>query len=66
MDKYKTCKDCPDRCVGCHSTCEGYISRCEERKDFLQKQRESKWKPTDHHTKVVIDFYKRKKKYRNL
>lgn len=62
IDKYKSCKDCPDRCVGCHSTCEGYISRCEERKDFLQKQRESRWVPTDHHIKASLNTLKKQKK----
>lgn len=29
VDKYETCKDCPDRVVqpNCHSTCEGYLAR---------------------------------------
>lgn len=27
FDKFKTCKDCPDREVGCHSKCEGYLDR---------------------------------------
>lgn len=29
IDKFKTCKDCPDRCVSpnCHMTCEGYLHR---------------------------------------
>ena len=65
MNKFKTCKACPDRVVGCHSTCEGYQFRCKEREEFLRKERESKWKPTAHHTQVVIDFYKRQRKYRN-
>ena len=32
MDKFKTCKDCPDRTVepNCHMTCEGYQFRWEE------------------------------------
>ena len=31
-DKFKTCKDCPDRCVDpkCHDKCEGYKYRCEK------------------------------------
>lgn len=29
IDKFKTCKDCPDRCASpnCHMTCEGYLHR---------------------------------------
>ncbi len=28
-DKFKSCKDCPDRCAdpNCHDTCEGYQKR---------------------------------------
>lgn len=72
IDKYKSCKDletgndCPDRCVGCHDKCDGYQARCKEREEILRKEKLNRWKPTAHHTKVVIDFYKRKKKYRNL
>lgn len=62
MDKFKTCKACPDRVVGCHGTCEGYQFRCKEREEFLRKQRESKWKPTDHHIKASLNTLKKQKK----
>ena len=65
-DKYKTCKDCSDREVGCHGTCEGYQFRCQEREEIRKKERARRMAPTEHHRKIVIDFYKRKKKYRNL
>ena len=31
-NKFKSCKDCPDRCAepNCHDTCEGYIHRTNE------------------------------------
>lgn len=70
LDKYKSCKDfetgndCPDRCVGCHGTCEGYQARCKEREEFLRKQRESKWKPTEHHIKASLDTFRKQKKLR--
>lgn len=45
FDKFKTCKDCPDRTIqpNCHTTCEGYIYRCkinEERKANERKAKE--------------------------
>lgn len=29
IDKFKTCQNCPDRCIepNCHTTCEGYLAR---------------------------------------
>ena len=62
MDKYKTCKGCPDRAVGCHADCEGYKSRCQEREEIRKKENESKWKPTAHDEQAWIKFYKRQKK----
>ena len=68
FDKRKGCKDaktgehCPDRKVGCHDTCEGYQFRHEENMERLRKEKETRWKPTAHHDKVVIDYYKRQKK----
>lgn len=40
-DKYKSCKDCPDRSVtpNCHSTCEGYLKRVEKRKEISKKRK---------------------------
>lgn len=38
MDKFKTCKDCPDRKLHCHSTCEGYIKRNEEAEKVRNKR----------------------------
>ena len=64
MDKFKTCKACPDRVVGCHSTCEGYQFRCKEREEFLRKERESKFKPTAQREKTHINYYKKQKKYK--
>lgn len=62
IDKYKTCKDCPDRVVGCHADCEGYQFRHKEREETLRKEKENRWRPTEHHDKVVINYYKRQKK----
>lgn len=41
IDKYKTCKDCPDRCISpnCHSTCEGYIYRTEKREKIKAERK---------------------------
>ena len=66
FDKFKSCKDCPDRVGGCHDTCNGYISRCQEREEIRKKEKATKLAPTEHHEKIVIDYYKRKKKFRNL
>ena len=35
IDKFKTCKDCPDRSImpNCHSTCEGYLARCKQNEE---------------------------------
>ena len=40
FDKFKWCKDCPDRTVlpNCHSTCEGYLNRCREAEEKRQKK----------------------------
>lgn len=62
FDKYKTCKDCHDRVMGCHATCEGYIARRQEREETLRKEKENRWRPTEHQTQAVIDYYKRQKK----
>lgn len=64
FDKYKSCKDCPDRAAGCHSTCEGYKARCEkqaERKRYLKSKAKI---PTAHYEKAKIDVIKRNKKNR--
>lgn len=72
FDKYKACKDlktgadCPDRIGGCHDDCEGYKARCQKQKEINRKIKASRIAPTEHHRKIVIDFYKRKKKFRNL
>lgn len=41
MDKYKTCKNCPDRSIhpNCHSTCEGYIHRMAEKEKRKEEER---------------------------
>lgn len=41
IDKFKTCKDCPDRSVqpNCHSTCEGYLHRCKVNEELREKRR---------------------------
>ena len=64
FDKYKTCKDCPDRIIGCHSTCDGYKSRCEEQKRINETRRamNNSIAPTDHREQVGINYYKRKRK----
>ena len=40
MNKYKTCKDCPDRTVqpNCHMTCEGYKARQRQRQEADRKR----------------------------
>lgn len=38
-DKYKSCKDCPDRSVRCHSTCEGYLERVQHNKELAEHRR---------------------------
>lgn len=45
MDKFKTCKDCPDRTVdpNCHDSCEGY----KYRQDKKAKINEAKRKEND-------------------
>lgn len=64
FDKYKTCKDCPDRSIDppYHDACEGYKVRCEKQKEINDNRRASKSVPTAHREKVSINFYKRKKK----
>ena len=68
FDKYKTCKNCPDRSIDppCHETCEGYKARCQEQKRINDNRRASQKVPTEHHIKSGINYYKRKKKFRNL
>ena len=67
-DKYKWCKNphtgehCPDRFPGCHDDCTGYQSRHEKNMERLRKEKENRWRPTEHHTKVVIAYYKKQKK----
>ena len=41
IDKYKTCKDCPDRTISpnCHSTCEGYLERVKHNKELAEHRR---------------------------
>ena len=40
FDKFKTCKDCPDRRAqpNCHTDCEGYLARCEELKRIKEEK----------------------------
>ena len=40
MNKYETCKDCPDRTVqpNCHMTCEGYEARQKKRQEANDKR----------------------------
>lgn len=66
FDKYKTCKDCPDRSVDppCHDNCEGYKARCEKQAEINRNRRASKTVPTAQREKVRINYYKRKKKYK--
>ena len=66
FDKYKTCKDCPDRLPACHDDCDGYKFRCEKQAQINKKRRESKIGPTAHKKRAMLDFYKRQKKYRKL
>lgn len=66
FDKFKSCKHCPDRASGCHDDCDGYKARCEKQAEINRKIKASKIAPTEHHEKIVIDYYKRKKKFRNL
>ena len=44
FDKFKTCKDCPDRSVepNCHSTCEGYIARCKQNEERRKQEFQNK------------------------
>ena len=46
MDKFKTCKDCPDRVTepNCHDTCRGYKYRQEQKR----KINEAKHKEVDY------------------
>lgn len=41
IDKYKTCKDCPDRSISpnCHSICEGYLDRVRKNKEISETRR---------------------------
>lgn len=66
FDKYKSCKDCPDRTVtpACHDTCDGYKFRCQKQKEINDNRRASKVVPTAHREKVSNDYYKKQKKYK--
>lgn len=66
FDKYKTCKDCPDRSVNpaCHDTCDGYKFRCQKQKEINDRRRADNLAPTAHREQVSINFYKRQKKYK--
>lgn len=54
IDKFKTCKDCPDRSISpnCHNTCEGYLERCRKNEERKKRERE--------HSAYVQTFYKPK------
>lgn len=41
IDKFKTCKDCPDRTISpnCHSTCEGYLYRVRKNKEIAEERK---------------------------
>ena len=43
FDKYKSCKDCPDRTVepNCHTTCEGYLFRCQKTLESKESKNEN-------------------------
>lgn len=64
FDKYKTCKDCPDRASGCHDGCEGYKARCQKQKEINETRRamNNSIAPTYHREQVSINYYKRQKK----
>lgn len=42
IDKFKTCKDCPDRTIqpNCHTTCEGYLARCKKNEEIRKAKAE--------------------------
>ena len=41
-DKFKTCKDCPDRQIepNCHMHCEGYLCRTKRSKEISEKKKQ--------------------------
>ena len=41
MDKFKTCKDCPDRTIepNCHENCEGYNYRKSENEKLYEERK---------------------------
>lgn len=44
MNKFKTCKDCPDRVVepNCHDTCKGYKARQEQNAKLVEAKRKDR------------------------
>ena len=44
MNKFKTCKDCPDRTVepNCHDTCKGYKARQEQKAKVIEAKRKDR------------------------
>lgn len=38
MDKYKTCKDCPDRSLTCRKGCDGWLYREQKKKERYDHQ----------------------------
>ena len=66
FDKFKTCKDCPDRSINppCHETCEGYLFRCQKQKEINDKRRANGLKPTAQREKVRNKFCKKQRCYK--
>ena len=75
IDKFKTCKDCPDRCVSpnCHMTCEGYLHRVKAgeaiRKEKAIEREVLSERDETYHTlfnnTVRSAAFKRRARYRN-
>lgn len=44
MNKFKTCKDCPDRTVepNCHDKCKGYKARQEQNAKLVEAKRKDR------------------------
>lgn len=64
FDKFKSCKDCPDRSISpsCHSICDGYKFRKEKQAEINRNRRARAYIPTTHHERAKIDSAKRQKK----
>ena len=62
IDKFKSCKDCPDRSVepNCHNTCEGYLARCEKSKK-IREQKDAYFKVLNYEQERLTRLSKRDK-----